>query len=440
LPAGRVELRFLALLAIALLLSVGAWRLASSWRERPLGSGLALHRSLMGDLRFAERTRTTERLNLGGVPGQRHTVEANPDDGAEAVGVLSRPDARPQFVWLVGARPGFSLDVVEPTDRTLALNLTSATDAVQKVTVLLNGHELGSRKLRKDRQPMTVRVAAPAEAQVPGRNRVQLDFTRVQEQVVEGEEVALPIAASLRHVRFLPPAEEAALRPGSESGARPGRRAQLATAEDGERQQSELVLPGGTSFGVGMQLPPAERVVLRTQLMRLELPLELWATPDAGPPTLLLRAEPGVSGPGTLSADLSPWAGRFLRLDGRVGSGVGSVALRGLALLVPADSEWVVDEALDAEERPLGGQLAVLRDGERPLLSWNSDGLLLEVDLASRRRQLFDLDEDPECTRDLSFTRPAAAFWLFQELTRAVHLQESMAEWASLLRWSRVRQ
>lgn len=405
----------------------------------------------MSDLRFAELIRTTERTNPGSVAGQRLTLEADPADGAAAVGALSRPDARPQFAWLVGTSPAFQLDVLQPANRVLALNLATATDAVQEVTVLLNGHELGSRKLRRDKQPMTVRVPAPASTQISGRNRVRLDFTHVQDQVVEGEEVALPIAAQLRSVRFLPPEEERAVKPGSESRAKTDTRARLATAVEGERQQSELVLPGGSSFGLTFRVPTAERVLLRMQLMRLDLTMELWAVADEAPPELLLRAAPDVSGTGTLSVDLTPWAGRALRLNGLVDDdhsddGVGGVALRGLAVLVPEDSEWVRDEASDEAERPFRGQLDVLRDGALPRLSWTEDGLCLEVDLASRHRRLFDLETDPDRARDLSYARPATASWLYQELTRAVIEHESreaegsQGDWSTALRWASIRQ
>jgi hypothetical protein len=441
------------LLAMAAVLAVVAWQVAISWRGEPLRTTLTMERSLMPDLSFAEFVRTTERVTFGSTRSRRYTTDADPLDEAQAVGMLLRPDARPQFAWLVGQRPGFFLDVVEPVDRTLAVILAAATDEPQRITILFNGHELGSLGLRRDNEYGAVRVAVPADMQVPGRNRIQLDFARIQDQRVEGETAPLPIGARLRIVRFLLPEEEIALTKGK---AEPEtvRRAGLRTSEEGERRLSELILQGGTCVSVAARLPETERVALHLNLTRLDLPLELWATPDGEPTHLLVRVEVGSSGPGTVAADLSPWAGGYVRLNLRVTDGPGSVQLQGLALLVPGGPDDVVEDgtgdgtvdgAVDGtgareEDRPFMGHMEVLRNGPLPLLSWTEGGLCLVVDVASRRRRLFDLEADAERTRDVSFTRPAATAWLYQELCRSVNGVEATADWAIALRMQLLRQ
>ena len=102
-------------------------------------------------------------------------------------------------------------------------------------------------------------------------------------------------------------------------------------------------------------------------------------------------------------------------------------------------------DALEDASQAFQGVLDVLRDGPLPLLSWTEDGLYLEVDLSTRRCQLFELDADAGRTRDVSFTRRASAAWLYQELCRAVNDRESAdresAEgWSLALRDLRVRQ
>ena len=53
---------------------------------------------------------------------------------------------------------------------------------------------------------------------------------------------------------------------------------------------------------------------------------------------------------------------------------------------------------------------------------------------------MFDVGEDPERTRDLSYSRPGAAAWLYQELSRAVNHDESRESWSTALRELSLRQ
>lgn len=58
--------------------------------------------------------------------------------------------------------------------------------------------------------------------------------------------------------------------------------------------------------------------------------------------------------------------------------------------------------------------------GDRPQLSWTRWPMRLVVDVATRKRQLFDLSRDPGELDDLASKRPATFAWLYRELVRAV--------------------
>ncbi|MDG2149212.1 MAG: hypothetical protein P8N09_06790 [Planctomycetota bacterium] len=429
---GFIGWRLLLLVGGGVVLGLAVWNGMKSLHSDPVRTRVTVHRNLMKILPFAEYVQTTERMNPGLSAGKRFTVEANPSDGEQVVGVISRSDERPPFAWLIGQRPGFFLDVVEPSDRVLSLTLASATDAPQQVRVLFNGHKLESKRLRSDRQYMTIQMPVSADLQASGRNRVQLDFSGVQQQRLEGEELELPVAGALRLVRFLAPAAETQLDEAvetRESRLRPGVR----TISEANSNRSELMLPAGSNLGLALQLPPSERVVLRMALPRLDLPMELWAQGDNEDSQRLLRVDPEHYEPGTVDVDLSEWSGKAVRLDVRVPEGEGRVSIYGMALLVPEGSEHAEHTAL-TEEQPLRGQLEVLRDGDLPRLAWTQGGLRLVVDVASRSRRLFDLNQDPGGQRDVSYTRKASVSLLSQELQRAVHDREEVSHASGALR------
>lgn len=435
---GFISWRLLLLVAGSVVFALAVWSGVNSLRKESVRTRVTAHRSLMGSLPFAEYTRTTERMNPGTPTGKRFTVEANPLDGEQVVGVLSRSDERPPFAWLVGRRPGFFLDVVEPVDRILSLTLASATDATQHVQVLFNGHKLESRRLRQDKEYMTIQMPVSADSQVPGRNRVQLDFSGVQQQQLEGEEHELPVAGELRLVRFLRPEAEPQLAKGvgtPESRPRPG----ASTISEEGINRSELTLPAGSNLGLAAQLPPSERVVLRMSFPYLDLPVGLWVQEDNEEPQQLLRVDPEHYESGSVDVDLSKWSGKAVRLDVRVPEGPGAVKIHGMVLLVPEGSEYAEREVPGEsggrpQERPLRGHLEVLREGALPRLSWTEEGLCLVVDLASRSRRLFDLNQDPERQRDVSFTRRASVALLYEALQRAVHAREEVSHASGELR------
>jgi len=58
--------------------------------------------------------------------------------------------------------------------------------------------------------------------------------------------------------------------------------------------------------------------------------------------------------------------------------------------------------------------------GDEPQLSWTRWPLRLVVNVATRRRELFDLSKDPGELNNLARKRPATFAWLYRELMRAV--------------------
>ncbi len=424
---GKLDARLLLALFVAAALCWAAWVFADRWGKKQFHSTLSASYSVMGDYSFAEYVRTTARVNLANPRGRRHTVEFERGTGPEAVGVLSRPGETPAFTYLIGERPSFFVDVVEPVDRYLTMAMASETDAQQSMELLFNGHSLGSTRLRRDRQTGAVRLLVPAALQVPGRNRVQWIFEQVQPTAISGVEGELPLAARVLTVRFLPPNEELELVQG-EQRALDIPQAGLVSGADG-KTLTELELPGGTSAIVALKLPEG-RVGLRYVLSRLALPLELWALPDGEQPFLLLRSVPGASGPGSVAADLTPWAGEAVRLEFRAALGEGTNSVQGVALIVP-------DGHVGQEQL---GQLEILRDGALPALTWTEGSLRLELDLSTRRRQLFDLATDPQQARDLSYSRPALGAWAYQRLCQDVKRTHAGKGWLAPLKVLLMRQ
>jgi len=95
------------------------------------------------------------------------------------------------------------------------------------------------------------------------------------------------------------------------------------------------------------------------------------------------------------------------------------LALAGLPVPAAMDGADLLAGALD----PARGQLA--RSAARvPVLSWTSGPLRLVVDLATRRRALYDLVRDPGETKNLIDERPASAALMFRELCAAVCTDE----------------
>jgi arylsulfatase A-like enzyme len=97
--------------------------------------------------------------------------------------------------------------------------------------------------------------------------------------------------------------------------------------------------------------------------------------------------------------------------------------LRLAGIVPPAGMDGVNLLGADPDpRRPL-----LVRGAHRlPVLGWTRGPLKLVVDLATRRRALYDLTDDPGETRDLSALRPATAALMYRELCEAVCAAERL--------------
>ncbi|HZL99546.1 MAG TPA: hypothetical protein VFD43_04765, partial [Planctomycetota bacterium] len=195
--------RRLALILVLPSLAAAAWWLLSDPRERPLGPDWAPYENVFEALLNGELVRTTEVVDAGTLRGQAQTIEADPRDAAAAEGMLSNPLGDPPYAWCIGLRSGFDLDVLEPQDRRLHIELANGTSAPQHVSVAFNGRTVIEQDLPVADQATTMTAVIPAAAQVHGSNRVDFTFAGTETRQLIGQPVPLPIAGVLTHSHFL---------------------------------------------------------------------------------------------------------------------------------------------------------------------------------------------------------------------------------------------
>lgn len=282
-----------------------------------------------------EIVRATEALDPGTPRGQFQTREVDRRRFSRAEGLLSRPTGTPPYAWLVGREPGLFLDVLQPQDRELLLQVANGTSIEQRVAIRFNGVELGQRALPVGGAAESIIVDVPAGLQVRGRNRVTFAFDVTESRQLVGEPVALPIAGVVTNIRFAPPGLL-----GEPLPAPPVAGLITETGVDGPR--SVLVVPPATSARVALELPGTERVVLRFRLTRLGTPLEVSLLDDSGVRTRLRTFPPSDSVPREVQFDLSPWAGQPVVLDFWAREGEGPAAsVRDIIILVPSNERPV---------------------------------------------------------------------------------------------------
>ena len=325
------------LLLVALLTGATlAWLLLRDRPARPDPLLLVPHENVLAAFVDGELVRTTAVLDAGTLLGQSQTIEADRREGSLASGVLSRPDGQPPYAWLVGARPSFTLDVLEPRDRELLVELANGTEGAQSVEVAFNGATVAHQNLPRSDTLASVTAAVPAALQRRGRNVVELRFARTEPRQLLDEDRPLPLSAVLRHVAFSPPGQTRAPLPPP-----PARAGVTQDTLDG-RPASVLLLPPATEARGALLLPAAPRVVLRFRLEALHAPLEISLLLDDGR-EILRTLQPGTPTPSDLEFDLSPWAGKpvVLSLWAREAPDGGDLAARVSAaqLLVPQDWE-----------------------------------------------------------------------------------------------------
>jgi arylsulfatase A-like enzyme len=313
-----------------------AWLLLRDRPARPDALQLAQHENVLSTFLFGELVRTTAVLDAGTVRGQSQTTEADRREGEHASGVLTRSDGQPAYAWLVGERPSFVLDVLEPLDRELLIDLANGTSGPQSVEVAFNGVTVARQDLPVADTLSSVTASVPAALQRRGRNVVELRFARTEARQLQGEDRPLPLSGVLRHVAFAPPGQTGAAPPPP-----PARAGIVPDTVDGH-PSSVLLLPPATEARGALRLPDAPRVVLRFGLETLNAPLEVSLLLDDGR-VPLRTLQPGTPTPSELEFDLSPWAGKpaVLSLWAREAPGGGELAARVSAaqLLVPQDWE-----------------------------------------------------------------------------------------------------
>ncbi|MGQ0552473.1 MAG: sulfatase-like hydrolase/transferase [Planctomycetota bacterium] len=297
----------------AALISLLLWRIVDS-QPKPLPPlRLAAHINLLNAFQDGEIVRTTDVLEAGTQRGQFQTQEAERRLGQGAVGMLSNPHGSPPYAWLVGRRPAFSLDILQPQDRQLSVQVANGTSQPQRVVLVFNGEELAHADL-----PVTTSVSGGATSlllaevsatlQRRGSNRVELVFERTEMRQLMGEVVPLPLAGILTTVRFAPTGQlQEPIRPAPPAG--------LMTVGEGAEARSALEVPPGTSARLALELPTASRVVLRFRLTAIGAPTELSVLTDDGRRLRLHTFQPSDSVPRDAEFDLTAWAGKPVLLE-----------------------------------------------------------------------------------------------------------------------------
>jgi arylsulfatase A-like enzyme len=280
---------------------------------------MVLHENLLTAFHTGEFVSGTRSLKLGTARGKAQTTEADRHEFDDASGVLSRPDGEPPYAWLVGLRPAIDLDVLQPLDRELELQIASAVSGSQRVVIRFNGHELGTHVLPADGSAVSLDMTVVADLQRRGSNRLEFAFDAVESRRLADELVALPLAGVITTLRFAPQGEEVLAVP-------PSRRFGLSPARGEAEGQNVLFVPPGMSARVSVDVPSTHRVALAFTLRSLSVPLEVSVLPDSGKRTLLRTFQPTEEMPRDARFDLTPWAGQALVIEfwSRAGEGEGA--------------------------------------------------------------------------------------------------------------------
>lgn len=319
--------------------------------------------------------RTTEAIAFGNPSARAFTTEAERRLHADAVGALTKPKMTPPFAWLVGEKPTFQLEVLEPVDRELTLFVANAMLRPQRLTVVFNGNLLGSIELPVANRQVAETFAVPANVQRRGPNVVEVRADTTEMRRLVDEPVPLPLAAILNRAEFLRPGETLA----AERPEAPG----LRLGDDG---RPRVVLPAGSALRAGMRVPDAERVVLDVDL-RSDVPFEIAVRASLAPRRVLVD---GAAGAGRHRLDVSRWAGRSVVLEiWARDAGEGALTIERGGLLVD-EVDAPSGEASRPEPRGTtspGGQRATT--GERPSF------LFVVLDSLARDRTSTYGDERP---------------------------------------------
>jgi arylsulfatase A-like enzyme len=332
------------LLLLVALLAAGTllWVALRGRPEPPARLRLAPHENALAVLVDGELVRTTVVVDTGTPRGQAHTLEIDRHDGAAIAGFLTQPDGQPPYAWAVGRAVGVTLDVLQPEERELLVEVANGTDGPQTVELLFNGAPLATQGLPGPENLFSITVPVPAALQRRGANLVELRFSATQSRRLLGQDRDLPLAAVVRHITFTRPGQTRVRPPDP-----PERAGVLELRRDGQ-VLNELSLPSDCLARAPLRLPDAPRVALRVWLDQVDVPFELGLQLDDRRERL--RLLPAGTRPCELELDLTPWAGRAAVLElqalGERDALPAAVRVGAIQLLVPED--WA---ALQAAER-----------------------------------------------------------------------------------------
>jgi arylsulfatase A-like enzyme len=376
--------RLLAVVLLLVPLAVAVWLLIRDRPEPPPGPSWVNHESVLKAVQHGEIVRASEVFNVGTARGQFQTVEADPRDLTAATGMVSNPKGDPPYAWVVGRSATISLDVLQPQDRQLLVQVSNGTEGPQTVSVAFNGYPLITHGLSLDGRLQNLLTRVPGAIQKRGRNVVELSFENVQPRRLIGQLVELPLSGVVTNVRFVLPG-----RLEEEPEAPPP--AGLVTLADGERQ--ELLVPPGTSIRAPVRLPQAERVALRLDLATIGVPTELSVLLDGNVRERLRTFQPTEATPQVAWFDLTPWAGEPAIIEWWAREGQGpATRITAASILLPEPVG--ADEPADAVE-------TIVADPAAPEGLARPSFLLVTLD-AFARRELEAAERPHEVAPNLS--------------------------------------
>lgn len=350
--AGRrrgLSVRRLLLLAALLAAGTLAWVALRGRPEPPEPARLVPHENVLAALADGELLRSTVAVDVGTPRGQAQTLEADRRLGAAAEGFLSQPAGTPPYAWTVGRRAEVRLDVLEPAERELLVQVANGTGGPQAVELVFNGQPLVRQELPPVPDLWSVTAPVPAALQRRGTNLLELRFDAATPRTLLGEPRELPLSGLVNHIVLAAPGRTRDLPPPAPE------RAGLLEQDGPGGPSNLLLLPAECAARAPLRLPDAPRVALRLSLRRCTAPLAVSLLLDGA--RVALRSLPAGTPPSELELDLTPWAGRAAVLElhaaGERDAPDVEVRIGPAQLLVPADWAQAQPTPMAAPATPL---------------------------------------------------------------------------------------
>lgn len=308
--AGRrrgLSVRRLLLLALLLAAGTLTWVALRGRPARPEPERLVPHENVLAALADGELVRSTVAVDVGTPRGQAQTLEADRRLGLQAEGFLSQPAGTPPYAWTVGRCAQVRLDVLEPAERELLVQVANGTAGPQAVELVFNGTVLLRQALPESAELWSLTAPVPAALQRRGGNLLELRFDAVSPRTLLGEPRELPLSGLVNHIVFAAPGRTRDLPPPAPA------RAGLVEQQGPGGPTNVLLLPSDCAARAPLVLPGAPRVALRLFLQACAAPLAVSLLLDER--RVPLRALPAGTPPSELELDLTPWAGRTAVLE-----------------------------------------------------------------------------------------------------------------------------